>query len=188
MTQQSFVSALREQVCNGAVQTVLAALARPSGREPSQHDVQLSTWYIQQPSADQDRIREIIEEAVEQATFNFLAVLDGVAPVRSGPARIELSVADGDSRILLNSASGEELHRLFARSRASSATTREPGVSAYDVGKFSELRDRQRVTDLLHLHRVPTKFEASQTIEGYDAEGATCTALPQGEHRRVESA
>jgi hypothetical protein len=188
MTPEIFISTLRTQVCNGAVEAVVAALAAPSGKEPSQRDVQLSDWYNEQPSSVQDRVREVIEEAVEQATFNFLAVLDGVAPVGSGEARLELSAADGHNRMMLNNPSGEELHRLFARSRGCSAKAAESSVSAYEVGKFSELKDRQKVTDLLHLHRVPTKFQASQTIQGYDADSAPCMALPPGEHRRVESA
>jgi hypothetical protein len=115
-------------------------------------------------------------------------VLDGVAPIRSREVRLELSGVDGDNRVLLNDPSHEELHRLFARSNGNSATTAESNVSAYEVGTFSDLRTRQGVSDLLHLHRVPTKFQASQTIQGYDADSSPCMALPQGEHRRVESA
>jgi hypothetical protein len=34
---------------------------------------------------------------------------------------------------------------------------------------------------------VPPNFEASKKIAGYDPTNASCIALPQGEHRRVES-
>jgi hypothetical protein len=191
MTSETFISTLRIQVCNGAVEAVLAALATPSGKQPSQRDVELSHWYIAQTSPVQGLVREIIEEAVEQAVFNVLAILDGVAPIGSGNSRLELFGVEGSGRALLNDPSCEELHRLFARSHRSSmnpARTAGSSVQAYESGTFSELRNRQLMGDLLHLHRVPTKFEASQTIDGYDAEGAPAMALPQGEHRRVESA
>jgi hypothetical protein len=188
MTPETFIAALRTQVCNGAVEAVLAALAAPSGKQPSPSDVELSNWYNEQTPSVQGHAREIIEQAVEQATFNVLAVLDGVAAIGCGDARLELYGVDGGSRVLLNDPSREELHRLFAHCDRKPASTTESNVTAYEVGTFSELRKRQAVTDLLHLHRVPTKFQASQTIDGYDAETAPSMALPQGEHRRVESA
>ena len=87
----------------------------------------------------------------------------------------------------MNDLHSEELHRLFARTNAVPYAAIQQTLQAYEVGEFAELKQRQSSVDCPHLHRVPPKFEASRKVDGYDPANASCIALPQGEHRRVES-
>jgi hypothetical protein len=180
---------LHSGVCTGAVEAVISALLVPPGRTPSSRDVRLSRWFNEQQRSIQGNVREIVNEAVRQATFNLLAVLDGVAPLTedSRESQFELFSVHDNERVLLNQDTSEELHRLFSQSRTAAERRSEPALKAYDVGAFSELKMRQTVSDSLHLHRVPVKFVAKKTIDGYDAGTAPCIALPPGEHLRVES-
>ncbi len=103
MTANEFITNLKQQVCDGAADAVLAALSKPPGKRPASKDVRLSEWFSQQSSTDQAVVREIIVEAVEQAAFNLLAVLDGVAKLSDDNAdsQYELRCITGDDSVLL---------------------------------------------------------------------------------------
>jgi hypothetical protein len=189
MTSNDLVGIIRTQVCEGAIAATLAALSHPPGREPSSRDIELSGWFNALNADAQLALRSVISEAAEQAVFNLLALLDDVCPAQNDDpkGRLELSWVTDGRRSILNEGSAEELHRLFAQPANERPPASTKGLKAYEVGEFSELLSRQSTADLLHLHRVPIKSAAFRMLPNYDPKTATCMALPQEEHRRVES-
>ena len=189
MTPDCFVGIIRTQVCEGAIAATLAALSDPPGREPRSLDIVLSDWFNTLSADAQLALRSVISETAEQAVFNLLALLDGVCPAQNDDpnGRLELSWVTDGRRYILNEASAEELHRLFAQPANECPQPPTKGLKAYEVGEFSELLRRQSTADLMHLHRIPVKSAAIRMLPNYDPATATCMALPQGEHRRVES-
>ena len=189
MTPDDFVGIIRTQVCEGAITATIAALSHAPGREPSSRDIELSDWFNALNAEAKLALRSVISEAAEQAVFNFLALLDGVCRAGNDDlnGRLELSWVTDAGRFVLNAASAEELHRLFAQPANVGPQPSTQGLKAYEVGEFSELLRRQSTADLLHLHRIPIKSAAIRMLPNYDPATATCMALPQGEHRRVES-
>ncbi|WP_143006778.1 hypothetical protein [Aquimonas voraii] len=110
MTPESFVAGLVEIVHEASVSDTLEMLhAGPSGRRPPRRLAELSEWYQGLPSADQTRVREVLELAVHSTLFGTLCVLDGSRMLDPSTKFEVFAVHDG-SRQQLNAPELECLH------------------------------------------------------------------------------
>lgn len=95
----------------------------------------LSEWYRASSPESKVKIKTVIDEAVQQAVFSFLALLDGVADLGAGydSGRLLLFYAEGENRTLLNNPHEPELHNVFNRVAATPLTQGEARLNAYEV-------------------------------------------------------
>lgn len=117
MDKESFVLGVKRHAAEGAARAVIRTLSKPPGRKPAQEVVQRSQHFNQLGEADKKFVEEVVQEAVSQAIFSFLCVLDHVAFLENGngKGRFELYyLAPDGKRTLLNSfEEGEFLHDIF---------------------------------------------------------------------------
>jgi hypothetical protein len=115
MNAPDFVDAIRSEVRDAATQDVMSLLERPPGRRPVDNLVALSKWFNGLSDEDKKHAREIAAMASHQASFGFLAVLDGVRVIENAAVRGNLElrhVKDAESK-LLNNPKGPLLHDLL---------------------------------------------------------------------------
>ncbi len=115
MNNREFVNLIRSIVRDGAVKHTLKLLERPPGRRPPEKLVKLSQWYHALPPDQREWVGLAISEAVDDAVFGFLAVLDGVGQIEEPEERGELKLfyeRDGN-RELINDFDKELLHDIF---------------------------------------------------------------------------
>jgi hypothetical protein len=115
LTPEEFVSVVKLQTSDAAVQGALKAMKQPPGRAPSERLLALSRWYNQLPEADQHMIETALQQAAESAIFGFFCILDGVRAIENTTDKggLELYFVKGNERKLLNDPRTEELHNLF---------------------------------------------------------------------------
>ena len=186
MTGEDFVKIVNLQAAIGAADATLAALNAPPGRTPAPRDVELSDWYRGSSPECKAKIKSIIDEAVQQAVFSFLALLDGVAALGAEyeSGRLLLFYAAGEKRALLNDPSEAELHNVFNRVSATAQPQVETKLNPYEVGPARSLLQQSVPGDGLEIHHAPDKHSSARMPQ-YDADTAPAIAIPKCEHRRV---
>jgi hypothetical protein len=114
MNPEEFIKVIRLVVRDSAIESTMENLEVPPGRKPSEKELQRSKWFNQLPEENKTDINNIVTEAVDEAVFGFLAVLDGVrAFTNEKEAMLELVYKNGESRELLNSPEEIDLHDLY---------------------------------------------------------------------------
>jgi hypothetical protein len=115
MDREGFVKSIKESVRDSSVSGTVKNLEKPAGRQPDPALARLSAWYTALGASDKRMVRGVIERAVDQAVFGFLAVLDGVRVIedRSIEGRLELRYTAGSSTVLLNNEDDEYLHDIY---------------------------------------------------------------------------
>lgn len=76
-----------------------------------------SKWYKSLPNEDKTIMHQTISDAVDEAVFGFLCVIDGVRSIssRDEANSLELYHANKTTKTLLNSEEGECLHDIYNR-------------------------------------------------------------------------
>lgn len=115
MNAQDFVEVVKTAVYGGAVKGTLDVLQRPPGRCPDASLIELNQWFSRLGAEDHRKLIQVIELAADQASYNFLLVLDGLLAVEPAGKKgeLELSYSDGITRTRLNSENAVELSSLF---------------------------------------------------------------------------
>ncbi|WP_077728056.1 hypothetical protein [Methylocaldum sp. 14B] len=115
MNNEAFVEAIKQYVGEAAVEDMIANLKNPPGRRVSQKEKMRSDWYNSLSELERDYIGSIVADAVHEALFGLLAVLDGVRAIEDGESKghFELSYVDEKNQILLNNPNDIGLHDLF---------------------------------------------------------------------------
>lgn len=108
MNAEEFVGGVRSAAYRSAINGVLRSMASPRGRRPRPHLVELSAWFNGLSSRDREQVESAVRLAADQATFNMLAVLDGVSAIDEDHTDLYLRTGDG---ALLNE--HHDLHELF---------------------------------------------------------------------------
>lgn len=186
MTGEAFVRIAKLQAVTGAVEATVAALNNPPGRTPDPSDVELSEWYRASSPESKVKIKFIVEEAVQQAVFSLLAVLDGVSALGAGydTGKLLLFYAEGETRTLLNNPQEPELHNIFNRV-TSTPPQGEAILSAYEVETARSLLRRSVPGDGLEIHHVPDRQLGIANVKEYDPDSGPAIALGKWEHRRI---
>jgi hypothetical protein len=109
---EEFIEGVRIQVYRSAIDSTLRQLAGPIG--PRADRMELSSWYGRLTAAEKEKISGVIRSAVYSATFNMMAVLDGVKVIDNKHTELYLRTGSGT---LLNEA--HDLHELFQGERGS---------------------------------------------------------------------
>ena len=113
MNSEEFVLAVERHVVDAALVDTIAALKAPPGRGVTAAERAVSNWYNGLPTGDVEFVHQIIDSAVREAVFGFLAVLDGARNVDQGLGSFELIYAAPGVRNLLNDPALIGLHDIF---------------------------------------------------------------------------
>ena len=102
-------------VSDSAKESIIENLIDPPGRNPSPELIAQSEFYNSLSEDKKEIINKIISEAVHEAVFGFLCVLDGVRSIsKAGETNnLELSHVNDSQKTLLNSEQGEYLHDIY---------------------------------------------------------------------------
>ncbi|MGI4851128.1 MAG: hypothetical protein ACRYGR_04240 [Janthinobacterium lividum] len=115
MNKEEFVNKLIIAVRDSGIEGLIKLLIKPPGRSPSKSLIEMSTWYNNLTSSDQEMLKKVIIEAIDGSIFGFLCVLDGVRAVkdRSGEDHFDLTYTlDGETSHLTNEQE-EYLHDIY---------------------------------------------------------------------------
>lgn len=92
MTADEFVAAIKVAVHDAAVAGVIETVERPSGREPAECLIKLSSWYNALSPADQENVRTMVTRGVHAALFGLLAVIDGARVIEDVGEKSEFTL------------------------------------------------------------------------------------------------
>lgn len=116
MTQDEFVAAIKLVVREQAVEGTLDVISSPPGRKVLPEEKSRSEWFNRLDEKQKVYIREIVIEAVDDALFGLLCVIDGVRAIEKSGVKGKLKLiyesAEGEE-LVLNSSEEEYLHDLY---------------------------------------------------------------------------
>ena len=114
MTTETFINVVKEVVRNASVNSVETLLNHVPGRSPDTRLVALSAWHTALAEPDKQMVNQVIEQAVDDALFGFLCVLDGVRVVESDSGDFELLYRrKGKTVVLSPNEEAGYLHDLY---------------------------------------------------------------------------
>lgn len=114
MNSEEFVEALKELVRDSAIENTVENLEDPPGRKVSEAEKDRSEWFNNLSDKDRSNVESIINEAVDEAIFGFLSVLDGSRAIENGDDKGRLLlVFKGLNEVLLNDPDKIGLHDLY---------------------------------------------------------------------------
>lgn len=118
MDGRDFVERLTIAVRDETVSGVLAKLTKPAGRSPGQEVLDRAKWFNDLDNQSRYLLQSCIREAVDDAIFGMLCVLDGARAIedRGSNGRLELHYVS-DKSTFLNSPDGQSLHEFFEEVR-----------------------------------------------------------------------
>jgi hypothetical protein len=115
MNNVEFVDYIKRQLLQSSIDAVKSNITAPSGRQPHQKYITMSSWYNSKNESDKEHVNLIIKEAVETTLFGFLTILDNVAAIdkKYQKGKFELNFTDNHSSKLINDPKDDFLHDLF---------------------------------------------------------------------------
>lgn len=114
MNSKEFVDVIKAIVRDAAINDGMAIAENPPGRKISEGQKVRAEWLHSLNTDERRFLKSVVSEAVDQAIFGFLCMLDGVRAVEDGSdqGKFELWYSNGES-VLLNSETGTMLHDLY---------------------------------------------------------------------------
>tara|TARA_A100001391_G_scaffold175884_1_gene138841 strand:- start:290 stop:646 length:357 start_codon:yes stop_codon:yes gene_type:complete len=114
MDSEKFVSIIREVVRNIAIEDTMDNIKDPPGRKVPESELIRSNWFNALSDIDQDTVKSIVEDAVDEAIFGILSVLDGTRAIEEGDDKGTLVLVHEDkSKVVLNDPDAIGLHDLY---------------------------------------------------------------------------
>jgi hypothetical protein len=87
MNAEEFIHVIKWVVRDAAIINTIDVLARPPGRRPSQELLDQAKWYKSLSGQERSLLADVLAQAVDDAVFGFLCVIDGVRVVEDGPIK-----------------------------------------------------------------------------------------------------
>jgi len=115
VNNHDFVATIKEAVRDAAITDTIDVLRNPPGRKPSQQITERAEWYRSLDDEQRRILAGLIGDAVHNAIFGFLCVLDGIRAVENGvvKGRFELQYLKEGSTTVLNPPNEIMLHELY---------------------------------------------------------------------------
>ena len=112
MDVSQFVEAIKSTVERPAVDGCLKQYAAPSGRRPSEDNVQLSEWFNSLSDTDKSMLQKALRDVAHASIFGLFCVLDGVRVIEDPQDRgdMELWHVKNGVRTLINDPDKNMLH------------------------------------------------------------------------------
>jgi len=114
MDSNRFVSIIRKVVRNSAIEDTMGNIENPPGRKVLEHELIRSNWYKALSNVDKATVKSIVEDAVDEAIFGMLSVLDGTRAIEDGDDKGTLIlVHEKNGAVRLNDPDAIGLHDLY---------------------------------------------------------------------------
>lgn len=113
MQSEEFINLIKLTVRDSAVEGTVANLEEPPGRKPRQELKECSSFYHSLSDREKFLIKHIITDAVNQAVFGFLTVLDGDRIISKEDYQLEIYYKNDSGENLLNNPDGIGLHDIY---------------------------------------------------------------------------
>ena len=114
MNSEEFVEAVKEVVRDSVIEDTIENLEDPPGRKVSEAEKLRSEWFNNLSDNGRSNVESIVAEAVDEAIFGLLTVLDGARAIEDGDDKGRLLlVHKGLTEVLLNDPDKIGLHDLY---------------------------------------------------------------------------
>jgi hypothetical protein len=114
MDSQKFIDAIRMIVRENAINDVITTTEYPPGRRVSPQQKKRAEWYGSLSDEKKEIIKSIIVDAVDNALFGFLCVIDGVRAIENDPNKGEFEIRYlKEGAVQMSSRDGSLLHDLY---------------------------------------------------------------------------
>ena len=115
MDRKYFIEAIKTEVRDSAIDSMLKKLHKPAGRNPRISDVENSIFFNNLSDESKKYIERIIAKSADFSIFGFLCVLDHVRFLEDVGEKttFELYAVKDGERVLLNDFSKEDLHDVY---------------------------------------------------------------------------
>ena len=114
MNSEEFILIIRKVVRDQTIEDLIDNLKCPPGRKISVEEQTRSEWFNELPDEDRSNVEGLISDAVDEALFGFLSVLDGIRAIEHGDERGRLVLAyKNQDHELLNDPNKIGLHDLY---------------------------------------------------------------------------
>lgn len=104
------------------------------------------------------------------------------SPAKVSPAEM---VAPEDPQVMYEVTQQEMRSAEQRIQQASRNEGTEQGVVPYEVGRYSDLKNRSVPNDGIEIHHAAQRNPAQQVVDGYEGYTGPSIALPRGEHRLI---
>ncbi|WP_024296691.1 hypothetical protein [Methylomicrobium lacus] len=111
MDKVEFIKRVKQVVATGAIKGTLDNLNNPPGRKPDSQLLIQSSWFKELNDTDREIVSKLISEAVHEAVFGFLCVLDDVRSINGSGESNNLQLLHNG--MALNDTNGEFLHDIY---------------------------------------------------------------------------
>jgi hypothetical protein len=114
MNKENFIIGIKN-MRDSCVESRIRSLQKPAGRKPRKSLVESSLFYHSLNDINKENLRKIMADAIDQALFSFLCILDHVGFIEDTEEKseFELYAIKNGERILINDPQQEELHNLY---------------------------------------------------------------------------
>ena len=114
MNGERFISIIKKVVRESAIEGTIENLEDPPGRRVLETEQLRSEWFNALTSDNRNKVESIVRDAVDEAVFGFLSVIDGSRAIESGKDKGKLVLIYQNSHEeILNDPNKIGLHDLY---------------------------------------------------------------------------
>ena len=114
MNGEQFISIIKKAVRECAISNTIENLEDPPGKKVSETEQRRSDWFKALTEDERVKIESIVTDAVDEALFGLLSVIDGVRTIEDGDVKGNLAlIYKGPVEELLNDPEKIALHDLY---------------------------------------------------------------------------
>lgn len=114
MNSEQFISAIKKVVRECAIEDTVENLEDPPGRKAPEAEKLRSDWFNGLAEDERSMVESIVSDAVDEALFGLLSVIDGARAIEDGEDKGRLAlIYKGLNEELLNDPDKIGLHDLY---------------------------------------------------------------------------
>lgn len=114
MNSLEFIKVIKKVVRESSIEDTISNIEEPPGRGASEAEKRRSEWFASLNNSQKEIIESIVSDAVDEAIFGLLCVIDGVRSIESGDKKGRLVLKYlGVTEELLNDPEKAYLHDLY---------------------------------------------------------------------------
>ena len=114
MNSEKFIATIKKVVRDSAVEDTIENLEDPPGRRVPEAEKIRSDWFNALSDGDRSRVESIVKDAVDEALFGFLSVIDGARAIENGEDKGRLILMyKSENEQILNDPEKIGLHDLY---------------------------------------------------------------------------
>ena len=114
MNSEQFISIIKQVVRECAIEDTIENLEDPPGRKVPEAEQLRSDWFNGLSEDDRSKVESIVTDAVDEALFGFLSVIDGARAIEDGEDKGRLVlIHKSQNEVLLNDPDKIGLHDLY---------------------------------------------------------------------------